>query len=417
MRYLKTLTHTASLVAMTLVAGLAFADWQEGVDAFTSGDYAAAEDEFAAFAQSSPTAHAAFFMLGRCRLQMDDPDKAVESLRRAVVLDESNWQYRFTLGRTLVSAGEMKEAADVLEDPKAATIPEAYRVPVALLNAEIAAKSGNLTGAVEILEKRLAAGDSSSRLHMALGLTLRKSGELRRAYENLSRAYDLEPGNQDAARAAVQCALDLAETLADDDTSSAWVKKAAATAALLAESSASSRNLRLAGDAARLAGDYNAATGWYGNALSLEPEDPELAYDLALCFVRTDHDKKAKTLLENGLKMEPGADLGRSIHLQMARISARNLELDDAAAHFRLAGRPERAEEINTIASSIDSVLKERDKLKQTITELEEMLVSLEALNEQEGVEKMQHRITEYRQALVAIDANLNETRNALRQL
>ena len=416
-RYMSCCRPVLSFVILASATLPASADWAEGVDAFTRRDFTAAAAEFAAVAEANPTAHAAFFMLGRCQAELNESSKARESLQTAVTLDGDNWQYQIELGRTLMEEKDYGAASSVLNHIDFGAVPPDQRTPAVLYAAEAAVLSGHHGEALSLLQHRIETDASSAKLHRALGKVLHSSGDDAAAFDHLQQAYQLDPTLEEAARTAVRCALDQARLVDSDQLDPMWTLRASVLSGALATASATFENTRLAGDAAQAAGQLKAAITWYGKARKANPSDPGIAYDLGRCAAEANLDSEALEILTDALRHDPDPRLARSIHLQIARISARNLELDVAADHFRLAEQPERAEEIMAIATTFGDVLVEREKLRRTVAELRDMVVSLEKLNETEGAEKMQVRLTEYQQAIAAIDDNLGEVREALQKL
>ncbi len=105
------------------------------------------------------------------------------------------------------------------------------------------------------------------------------------------------------------------------------------------------------------------------------------------------------------------------IHRQLAKIGARNLELSEAAGHFRLAGDEHAAEQIGELAGEYREALRRRAELQAKIEELRTMETELEGLNDSQGVAAVRERADAMQSEVDALDANLESVRTALQNL
>lgn len=79
---------------------------------YRSGRLAAAEEVLLAAIEKTPASPAALALLGRVRIHLGAPTKALQPLRDAVALAPCEWDYRLLLGRALLTTGNVKEGTE-----------------------------------------------------------------------------------------------------------------------------------------------------------------------------------------------------------------------------------------------------------------------------------------------------------------
>ena len=380
-------------IAILFVTGPASADWKAGEAAYARGDYEAAALEFVKYVENEPRDPryaGAYFRLGSCYLHLERLDEAEVKLRMAVELDPSKLDYRLTLGQCLGNAGSWPEAHEVFEAINAAEVPEDQRTPVALMRANAALKSSNQTRAVEVLETRIAEAEKSPELHRAFGVALEKSGSRERAVEAYAHAFTLDPTDTTSGRRAVNLALDLGEDMSTPEDKLAWSERGVELADVLVTASRNRETLNLASEA---------------------------SYSLGRTLDFQGLDERAVAALNSALQYQPEADLARRTHRKLAKIHARNLDLEEAATHFGAAGDDATAAQIREIETSFADALEERKELVSTIAQLEIMAQKVEELNDAKGVRAIRDRITGFQVNLDELEENLAEVRQALARL
>ena len=411
----------ALVLATTLISAVPCgADWDAGLAAYNRGDYDTAAIEMKKYVANSPTDPRyaiAYYLLGRSYLQLDRTEEGVANLRMAVRLDPEETDYRLALGQSLLGNGEAAEARAVLEALDTVSLPDEQRISAALLLANAALELGEPARAVEVLEAQLPAAEESSDLHRALGLACYRNGSPERAYSELSRAYELDPDDAATGRNAVLIALDLAGDQTADEARAMWHQKAYEVADTLATAEPTPSHLAMAGRAAHEAGLDEAAATWLAKACEGNPDDPRLAYDLGRTLADLGEDRRALAVLEGALEAEPDADLAIRIHRQIAKIHARNLELADAARHFRRAGDDHAAQQIGDLVSGYQQAIERRRELLANIAELRSMEAQLEELKDPQGVTAVRERADAMQSELDALEANLQTVRQALQNL
>lgn len=97
--------RVASLIALLafplgLVAGESL---DHGIQSFESGNFTEAKKSFEGILETNSENHTALYYLGRIDLADEDLDGAIDRLRKAVKLDETNSSYRTWLGRAYIA--------------------------------------------------------------------------------------------------------------------------------------------------------------------------------------------------------------------------------------------------------------------------------------------------------------------------
>ena len=407
-------------VTMVVTALPCRADWEAGLAAYNRGDFEAAASEIKKYVANDPTDPRyaiAYYLLGSSYLQTGRTEEGIANLRSAVALDPEKPDYRLALGQGLLKAGEIAEASTVLEALAAMEVPEELQITATLLRSRAALELGDSAKAVALLEAQLATADESADLHRALGLAYYRSGSPERAFSELSRAYDLDPGGGATGRNAVMIALDVAGKQTSDEAEVAWHQKAYAVAERLATADPSPSNLAMAGRAAQGAGLEEEAAAWLEKASTAQPDDPRMAYDLGRTLAELGENQRALTVLDGALAAGPDADLAARIHRQIAKIHARNLDLAKAAYHFQRAGDERATRQIGELVGRYQEAIESRNELRAKIAELRTMEAELAALNDSQGVAVVRERADAMQSELDALEENLEAVRRALDNL
>jgi hypothetical protein len=91
-----------------------------------------------------------------------------------------------------------------------------------------------------------------------------------------------------------------------------------------------------------------------------------------------------------------------------------DLELGEAARHYRAAGDSVRAAEIEGLAANFNDALERLAKLRRDVSALAGMEAEVEALGDANGVAALAGRREAMSREIAAIEGNLSEVRSAL---
>jgi tetratricopeptide (TPR) repeat protein len=364
-----------------LLAGLTAvpvaADWATGMTAYNQGRYSEAEAEFSIVLAANPDHAGCHYMLGMARSRLGKVDEAVANLSRAREIEPDSSSYALGLASALVNGDRFDDAYACLDQLQPGSVDPAQRITYDLLRASAATNTGRAEEAIKLLERHMAEVGESVPVLKALGHASRRNGQHELAYRSFVRALELDPDDLPSARAAVRAAREVSEDLYE-------------------------------------AGSHAASAEWLDQALELQPHDPLTLYRSARCLRCLERDDEAMGRLEAALARGPDAELTQRVHRQMAALLERRMDLATAAVHHRMAGNSDRALFLDGLQQDIATAMTERDTCQQQIAQLDSMSTQLDALNEADGVKRLEAKIAQLRDRVKAIDDNLAEVRAAL---
>jgi Flp pilus assembly protein TadD len=350
MRRLAILTLT---VLILTVAGSARAGYEEGVAAFRAGNFAAAAREFRLALEAQPAAASLHYMLGASLFRLQRLDEAVASLGKAVELAPEEPSYALTLAQARLAAGAPEAAFAVLSERRLASLPAAVRDPWARGLAAAAERLDDPGKGLAALDAAAKEAPASAALQRARGRAVAAAGRPAEAFAAYSRADELEPGEGDAGRRAVDAAFAAARS-ADEAEAKSWYLKAAGLAEALTATDPTPDGHLLAGEAWMGAGDYPRARGHFQAAAAAQAAAPLPRYYLGRCAFAEGDAEAALRHLDESVSLAPDADLRARI--QAARgIALHQLHrFDLAAAAYRAAGDPVQAAEMVRLGKLAD---------------------------------------------------------------
>lgn len=271
------------LVAVATSASQPPADSQEGLRALADGEYEVAVDVFSDITRLSPEVAAAQFDLGLAFEGLGQPESAVESLRRAVELNNKVVAYRVELARLLLDIGQAQEASAMLHAEDLDSLEADTCSQVAFLSAQAATRIGCANDAVRLLRERLRVDPDNRQLHHALGVALHTLGQRSAALEELARPFDLDPQSLVYGRAAVHIAFATARAARDRDRAGPVYARAGELAERLVALRPSFDHLLLAGEAWMEAGQWERALKWFDVAHEQQPRGTVALLYLGRC--------------------------------------------------------------------------------------------------------------------------------------
>ncbi len=361
---------------MALMASPLLATWEDGVAAFKAGRYEDATTVFQSFVAKSPKAPEGHYMLGMSLLRQKRSPEALGPLSDALALGKDDARYRMTLGQAQLQACKPADALETLSAQDPAAVPKAARASYHQLLAKAATSSGRDADGLASLKKALKADRNSRVLWLARGNLAHRLGRSSEAFEALSEAFELDPSDPEPGRSAVQTALAIAQSEADDDRRREWYLEGVGIADRLAVSFPTPANLRLAAGARMGAQDYDGAVELFEKALATDDQDPMLHYDLGRCRQALGQGDEALSHLATALERSPDGDLSSKIYTAQARVFRGREDFDAAAKAFHQAGDTASADEMKRYADNRREVARataecvgKRDELQNLILE------------------------------------------------
>jgi len=355
-------------------------------------------------------------MLGRCQLAMKQYDEALENLHTAVELDPNDPTNVIVLSRALMTVERFTESRQLLEELAIDDLNLDWKAEVVRMQASCLLEEDRATDAVILLEERLRNDPDRAALYRALATAHSASGERAAAMDDLDRAFTLEPADHSSGRTAVAIAQRLAADTEDDDLAARYRSRALDIATRLATVAPEFDTTLLAGQTAFEADRLDTAAAWFDAAVKSHPQDPRARYDLGRSLAALNRNDEAINELRAALDSSPDDELARRIHSQLGHLLTSNLDLAAAARHYRAAGRTDRAEQIDEIASGLTQALERLTTLRNSTTELAEMEAELETFGDAKGVAALADRRETMDREIAAIEENVSEVRSALTQ-
>ena len=145
------------------------AEWEKGVAAYSSKDYATAVKEFEEVTKTNPDFAGGYYMLGLAQQAQNQLAPAVANLRKAVELDGANASYQVALGQALLRTKEYRQAYGLMKSLDMGSMEAKYRSSYALLFAQAATKTNRNGEAIQVLNGQIRADGNNARLYQALG--------------------------------------------------------------------------------------------------------------------------------------------------------------------------------------------------------------------------------------------------------
>ncbi len=333
----------------------------KGYEALKQDQYDIAVTEFrSALALDPSLAERARFPLAVALFesnQLADARKEFESLRKEVG-DHPNVLYY--LGRLDIENGDFKSAADNLT--KAAEKPPfpdtAYYLGFALL------KTGDLAGAEKWLNKATELTPRDSRVEFQLSKLYREQGREQDAKEALAKSEDLRQQDENKSRLKLECVQKLDQGQREE-------------ARPICEKLYDPENpdvLTSLGTIYGQHGEFDGALKCFRRAAELQPQSPQIQYNLALTYYQMNQFADARPPLETALARWPDIFQLNSLY------GAVLIKLgEDASAQQAL----DRAHELNPQDSSTTDMLYRNSlQLAQKAHDARQYLPALQYLQE-----------------------------------
>ena len=373
----------AVFIAALVVAPVADAEWQKGVDAFTAKDYGTAVEEFQEVTETNPDYAGAYFMLGQAQSKAGQMSPALGNLRRAIELDGSNPQYAMALGQALVQARQYQEGFTVLKDIERNALNAQQRSIYALLYAKAATEINRPGDAARMLGAQIQSDSQNYRLHQALGVANDANGDDRSAFQSFKRGYELKPDDSSLGRSAARSAIAVARRSSSSQEKTRYYVEAGQLAEKVSNSTRSFDDYLLAGEAWLGAKRYESALTWFGKAQAQQSQNALVYFYRGQCYSSLNQFDNSLNELQQSLKFGPTGKLRRQLYNQLGYVYSKQRSYDNAINAYREAGNTAKVAEIQGIKGAHDqNVQAEADQreYERKMKELEEKMKELEEL-------------------------------------
>ncbi len=332
-------TVTAAVLALLLAASVpARAEWNKGLEAYKTQDWATAVKEFEEVTKTNPDYAGAYYMLGVSQRALGQLSPALASLRKAVELDGNQASYKLALGQALLQANQYQDAYALLKPLNISSIESAHRSNYALLFAQAATKTNRPQEAISVLNAQVRADSKNPRLQQALGAAYTATGDEARAYAAFKKAFDLNPTDQTSGRNAARAAISIARRSSSNAEKTRYYTEGAQISERLANSWPTFEHQLLAGEAWLGAKQYQKALGWFSKAKAQQPNNVLAHYYSAQCRTSMGDLNPAISDLQQALNLRPTGKLRTQIYNQGGYVYDKKKDYAKAIQWYQEAG-------------------------------------------------------------------------------
>jgi Flp pilus assembly protein TadD len=242
---LKKLTTILAIGSALLIGASAVqADWDKGLAAFKSGNYAEAAKQFQAFVDERPDVYQGHQMLGQCLAKLKRNQEALAHLKKAIELEPNNVGIQLPLGKVYLEVGQYADAAAILGKIDASSLPAAQQSALHQMLALALEKSGDSGRALGQLAQAANAKPNDANLQYQYGAAALRAGDTNTAVSALGKAASLAPNDPEKLNAYAQALIRVGRTSRGQAKTQAY-QKAAQTGTKLVAVEPSYDNLML----------------------------------------------------------------------------------------------------------------------------------------------------------------------------
>jgi len=392
----------AALLALATVAP-AHAEWEQGVAAYNSKDFATAIKEFEEVTKTNPDFAGAYYMLGLSQRGSKQLSPAVANLRKAAELDGDNASYKVALGQALLDTREYGEAYSLLKQLSLGSLDAKFRSSYALLFASAATNSGRPGDAIQVLTTQIRADGKNYRLFQALGVAQDASGDDAKAFEAFKTAFELNPKDQATGRSAIHSGIITARRSTSESQKSRYYNDTAQVAERLATSAPTFEHKLLAGEACLGAKNYRKALGWFDQAQKMQPNNVLVHFYRAQSNTSVNQLDSAIGNLQEALRIGADGKLRTQIYNQMGYVYDKQAKYLQAKRAYGEAGNQNKAAEMDTKQAAKEQNVqaqKEQDELRRTLKALELQIKELEEIGEIDDANELRKQLDELKKHL-----------------
>ena len=385
----------ASALFMLVATVTAFAEWNKGLEAYKSKDWATAAQEFEEVTKTNPDYAGGYYMLGVSQRALGQMSPAIASLRKAVELDGSQASYKIALGQALLQADQYQNAYELLKPLSMSSMDASHRSSYALLFAQAATKTNRPGEAISVLTTQARADSNNYRLQQALGTAYTANGEEAKAFEAFKKAYELNPEDVTSARNAVRAGLSTARR-SSPSAKANYYSQAGQIADRLANSSPTFEHQLLAGEAWLGAKQYQKALAWFDKARAQQSNNALVYYYSAQCKTQMNQLNPAIGDLQQALKLNVSGRLRTQVYNQGGYIYDKKKDYNNAIQWYQEAGNSGKVQEMQTKRDAAAQNLQAQQEcaeFKRRIDALKLQVDELEKLGDIENAKLLQEQL------------------------
>ena len=386
-------TIAGAAALLLLAAALpAHAEWNKGLEAYKTKDWATAVKEFEEVTKTNPDYAGAYYMLGVSQRALGQLSPAIASLRKSVELDGSQASYKIALGQALLQADQYQNAYELLKPLSMSSMEASHRTSYALLFAQAATKTNRPGEAIGVLTTQVRADSKNYRLQQALGAAYTANNEDAKAFEAYEKAFQLNPKDATSASNAVKAAISVARRSSSDSSKSNYYSQAGQIADRLANAFPTFEHQLLAGEAWLGAKEYQKAQDWLDKARAQQSSNALVYYYLAQCKTQMNQLNPALADLQQALKIGASGKLRNQVYNQGGYIYDKKKDYENAIRWYREAGNEKMVGEMvakKDAAAQNKAADQECAEFKRTIAALRLQVEELQKIGDNDSAQQL----------------------------
>ena len=369
--------------AVLLVAAApAHADWDAGIAAYKSGNYAQAAQLLQEVVEAQPEWPNGLLMLGQTYLKLNRNQDALTHLRKAYDLKPDDVQTQLVLGKAYLDLRRYGDAAKLLGGINAAALPKSHQGALYQMRAKAHEKSGRNDLALADLENAVKVSPDNANLQYQYGTLAFNEGDTRTAIAALDKAVQLDATDPAKHRARVGALVRLGRETRGTEKAQAYTRAVGAARELVARDP-SFESLMLLGDAELGAKQYEEAISTYGQAAAKNSRDWLPLYYIGQAYTATKTYRLAEESLDRALQKASSVEDQNLIWKQLAFVYEKRQNFDQAIAAYNRIGdsaSAQRVQENRDIAAHNEEVDEETQRYEELKAEEEALRKQLEEL-------------------------------------
>ena len=376
---------TKALIAAALVFAVAVparAGWNEGVQAFKSGNYSVAAKEFQGVVKQRPDWAGGHFMLGQALAKLNRNQQALDAFRKAYDLDPNKVEYQLALANGLLQTRMYTDAARLLDKVDASSLSAAQRGTFSQMRALALEKSGRKGDALGALRDAARSKPSDAAIQYQYGVAAFNAGQIAEAVRALGQAVKLSPSTENRTAYVQALIRDAREN--PSQKSSSYATAVEQAKALVAQS-ASYDNLLSLGEAQLGAKQYSGAADSFQKAAAKKPGDWLAFYYTSQAQTAIGQYENAGAALKKALGTSPSAQNQRRIYKQMGFVNEQLKNYEEAKAAYTKAGDQTslaRVEKNMQIAQENQKISAENQRIEEMRKEQQDLEKQLKDLKQ-----------------------------------
>ncbi len=309
------MTNRRSVLALAtacalLGASASSAGWEEGVAAFTAGNYAQAIAEFQQFVEERTDEEAqqkGYQMLAQSLLRGGKAKESVAAFQKHLELKPGDVGSQVALGQAYHKSGMPRECVATLNRLNIGSLPKGHQIQVYQMRSASQARLGNTRGAAADLGKVADLKSDDAKTRFDYGKLLQNDAQLDPAITAYERAVSMD-GSKAEWKETLVNALKIKGRRTQGSAKTGIYAKAGDVARSLVASTPSYDNLLLLGEVQLGGKNYDSAASTFQQAISKKANDWHAHFYLGQAYSSLGRYSDAEAPLNTALPLASGDD-------------------------------------------------------------------------------------------------------------